>query len=92
MPNVHLFQQPTILKFVFVWNQVVGQALDLGTLELNTMVKDLVHITMDISAVSMYDLHVIQYVVVEKMKTRECVLLNQVKSLHKTVKTLMKTV
>ena len=56
------------------------------------MVKDLGPVTMYFSVVLMYELHVIQNVVVVEMNTREHALLNLVKSSHKTVKTLKKTV
>ena len=39
--------------------QVLGQAIDLGTSELNTMFKDLGHIAMDFSTLSMYEVHAI---------------------------------
>ena len=56
--------------------QVLGQEIDLGTPELNTMIKDLGHITMDFYALSMYEVHAIQHVAVEEMKNRECSLVN----------------
>ena len=37
--------------------QVLGQEIDLGTPELNTMVKDLSHTTMDFSSFPMYEVH-----------------------------------
>ena len=37
--------------------QLLGQEIDLGTPELNTVVKDLGHITMDFSVLPMYEVH-----------------------------------
>ena len=40
-------------------NQVLGEALNLGTIELNAMEKIMGHVTMDFSALSMYELYAI---------------------------------
>ena len=40
--------------------QVVGQAIELGKTKLNTIVKELGHVTMDFFALPMYEVHVIQ--------------------------------
>ena len=61
--------------------QVLGQAIDLGTLELNTMVKDLRHITMDFVVLPMYEVHAIQNAVVAKMKNRDYALVKQIEIL-----------
>ena len=42
----------------------MGQAIYLGTLEMNIMVKDLAHVTMYFFALTMYEVHVIHNVVV----------------------------
>ena len=59
--------------------QVLGQEIDLGTLEMNTMVKDLGHVAMDFSALSMYEVHSIQNVTVIGMRNIEHAFINQVK-------------
>ena len=71
---------------------VLGQGIDLGTQEFNTMAKDLGHVTMYFFTLSMYEVHVIQNVVVVEMKTRESALVNQVKSSYKNFKKLNNTV
>ena len=50
---------------------VYSQAFDLGTSELNVVVKDISNFTFDFFAIPMYQLHVIKHVAVEEMKTRE---------------------
>ena len=49
----------------------VGQEIELETLEINTMIKFLSHVTFNFAAVLMYQLHVIQIFLIEQMKTRE---------------------
>ena len=42
----------------------MGQAIVLGMLDMNTLVKDLGHVTMDLSALAMYEVHDIHNVTV----------------------------
>ena len=55
------------------------------------MVKDLGHVISNLFAVPMYQLHAIQNVVVEEMKTREWVIFGQLKSSKKTISSLKQT-
>ena len=66
----------------------MGKAINLRTPYINTMVKDISHVTMDFSTLSMYEMHDIHHVAVEKMKTKEHAFVNQVNPSHKTVKKL----
>ena len=59
---------------------------------MNTMVKDPGDITMDFSALSMYEVHAIQKATVTKMRKRECTLVNKVKYSHKSVNKIKKIV
>ena len=43
---------------------VMVHAIDLGTLEMNTMVKDLGPVTMDFFVLTMYEVHTIQNYIV----------------------------
>ena len=58
---------------------------------MNTIVKDLGHV-MEFSAISMYEVHSIQNDTIEEMKTKEHLLVNRVKSSHKTIKKLKNTI
>ena len=71
---------------------VLGQAIKLGTPKLNTMVKDLGDVTMEFSALLMYEVHAIQNYVVVERKNKEHALVNQVKSSHKTINKMKKTI
>ena len=59
---------------------------------MNTMVKDLGHVTMYFSTQSMYEVHAIENVAVIKIKNIDHVLVNQIKSSHKTIKKLKNTI
>ena len=56
----------------------MGESLDLGTTELNTMAKNLGHVTIDHSQMSLYKFYAIHNVTVAKMKVREGILIKQV--------------
>ena len=71
---------------------VMGQEIELGMPEMNTMVKYLGHVTMDFSALTMYEVHGIQNVVITEMNNKENSFLNQVKSSRKVVNKMKKTV
>ena len=59
--------------------------------EFNAVIKDIGHVTFDFSAVPMYQLHTIQHVVVEEMKTREHKIFEQLNTSKKTVSSLKHT-
>ena len=51
--------------------QLVGESLDLGMIKLNTMTKNLGHVTIYFSQMSLYKVYVVHNVTVMKMKFRE---------------------
>ena len=68
--------------------QVIGQAIVLGKLELNVVVKDIGDVDFDFSVVPMYQLHTIQHVALEEMKTREHNIFDQLNSSKKIMSSL----
>ena len=55
---------------------VLDEAIDLGMTELTSMVENLGHVTINFSALSMYEVYAIQNVAFIEMKVREGVLVN----------------
>ena len=55
---------------------VLDEVIDLGMTELTSMVENLGHITINFSALSMYEAYDIENVTVAEMKVREGVLVN----------------
>ena len=68
------------------------EALDLRMNKLNTMAKNLGHVTIDFSQMSMYEVYVIQNVTVVEMKVREGIFIKQVCASNKIVIKMKKTV
>ena len=56
----------------------------MGTPELNVMVKDIGHVTINFSIVLMYQVHANWQVAVNKMKTREWVIYGKLNTSKKT--------
>ena len=59
--------------------QVLGEVIDLGMTELNAMVKNMGHVTINFPALAMYDAYAIQNATVIETKVREGALVNQVR-------------
>ena len=55
----------------------MGEALNLGTLELNSMIKSIGHVIIDFSALSFYEVYALQNVIVVEMKVREGTFVNK---------------
>ena len=72
--------------------QVLGEAIDLGTTELNAMVKKLDHVTIDFSALPMYEVYSIQNVAVTEMKVKEGALVKTVRASNKTIHKTKRTI
>ena len=71
---------------------MVGEEINLGIVELNTMAKNLGHVTIDFLHMFLYEFYVIQNVVVMEMKVREGALIKQVHTSNKTVSNMKKTI
>ena len=72
--------------------QVLGQEIDFRTLELNTMAKDLGHVTMYCFALPMYEVHAIHNVAVDEMNVSEGALVKHFKESNNIVNKIKKTV
>ena len=59
--------------------QVLGEALGLETTEVNSMVKNMGHVTIIFSTIPMYEVYSTQNVTVVEMKVTKCALVKHIR-------------
>ena len=65
--------------------QIVGEALELGIADLNATTKSVVHVTIKLSALPLYEVYALQNVTIAEMKAMKGAMVKKVRASYKTV-------